>query len=73
MRADARSEGAQRFPLGVIDVARPLVERAERFIETHPGRQETLRRLLMLRRTHLRKGGAPVRRRAARREFADPK
>ena len=32
MRSDETSDGVMRFPLAMVDVSRPLAERAERFL-----------------------------------------
>jgi hypothetical protein len=66
MRKDEASDGVLRFPPGVIDVAGPLVRRAEQFLGLHPGDEATLRRLFTLRLAHVPKEGEPVRRRATR-------
>jgi len=57
MRAGDSSNAALRFPLGVIDVAKPLVERAERFLVRNPGCEDALRRLFTLRLAHAPKEG----------------
>ena len=66
MRRNDASEGVLHFPFRVVDVSRPLVDRAERFIELHPDDTDTLRRLLTLRLAHVPREGQPVRRRAQR-------
>ena len=68
MRADDASDGVLRFPLGVVDVARPLVDRAELFLKTRPESEDALRRLFTLRLAHVPKEGEAVRRRARRSE-----
>jgi formylglycine-generating enzyme required for sulfatase activity len=57
---------AQSFALGGV-----LVDRANTFLETHPGREDALRRVLTLRLATVREDGEPTRRRAARAEFSD--
>ena len=71
MRADDSSDGVLRFPLGVIDVAKPLVERAERFLVRNPGAEDALRRLFTLRLAHVPKEGEAVRRRARKSDCRD--
>ncbi|MEM7441881.1 MAG: TIR domain-containing protein, partial [Pseudomonadota bacterium] len=71
MRRDDASKGVLHFPFRVVDVSRPLVDRAERFIELHPNDTDTLRRLLTLRLAHVPREGQPVRRRAQRSDCTD--
>ncbi len=71
MRRDDASTGTLHFPFRVVDVSRPLVDRAERFLELHPDDTDTLRRLLTLRLAHVPREGQPVRRRAQRSDCTD--
>ena len=71
MRRDEDSNGVLRFPIGVIDVAGPLVRRADQFLGRHPDGRDALRRLFTLRLAHVPKEGEPVRRRATRAECDD--
>lgn len=64
MQADPQSKGALRFPFEVVDVSRPLAERAERFFARHPNQVDVIRRLFTLRLAHVPSNGRPVRRRA---------
>ena len=68
MRRDDAADGTLRFPLGMVDVARPLVARAERFLGENPDREAALKRLFTLRLAHVPKEGEPVRRRATARD-----
>lgn len=71
MRRDDTSDGTLHFPFRIVDVSRPLVDRAERFLELHPDETDTLRRLLTLRLAHVPREGLPVRRRAQRSDCTD--
>ena len=68
MRVDDASEGRLHFPADPLDIARPLIDRAEAFLRQHPGAEDTLRRLFTLRLAHVPKIGEAVRRRARREE-----
>ena len=68
MRSDETSNGVMRFPLAMVDVSRPLAERAERFLASHPGREAVLNRLFCLKLAHVPMDGEPVRRRARKAE-----
>jgi WD40 repeat protein len=68
MRRDDAADGTLRFSPGLVDVSRPLTERAERFLVEHPGQETVLRRLFTLRLAHVPKDGEPVRRRATQAE-----
>ncbi|WP_170064046.1 nSTAND1 domain-containing NTPase [Halomonas heilongjiangensis] len=68
MRRDERAEGVLRFPVEMVDIGKPLTERAEAFLAADPGCEEALRRLLTLRLAHVPKEGEVVRRRAVQSE-----
>jgi formylglycine-generating enzyme required for sulfatase activity len=53
------------FELGGV-----LIERADKFLASHPGAEDALRRVLTLRLADVRNDGEPTRRRAAREEFS---
>jgi tetratricopeptide (TPR) repeat protein len=57
---------AQSFELGGV-----LVDRANKFLEMHPGAEGALRRVLTLRLATVRDDGEPTRRNADRAEFSD--
>ncbi len=71
MRQDDRADGTLRFPYEIVDVSRPLVERAERFLAEHPHSKAILRRLFTLKLAHVPKEGEAVRRRARRSECSE--
>src|ERR1700730_564498 len=66
-----RGDGTLRLPAQSFELGGVLVERANRFLETHPGGEDTLRRVLTLRLPTVGEDGEPTRRRAARAEFSD--
>jgi WD40 repeat protein len=68
MRSDATSDGVMHFPLAMVDVSRPLAERAERFLSRHPGREAVIHHLFCLKLAHVPMDGEPVRRRARKAE-----
>jgi len=68
MRSDPRSDGVMHFPLQMVDVSRPLAERAERFLARHPACEAAVRHLFSLKLAHVPMDGEPVRRRARRAE-----
>lgn len=70
MRADDRADGVLRLPAGIVDIGRPLADRAEAFLAADPGRERTLRRLLTLRLAYVSKEGEVMRRRATQAECA---
>jgi formylglycine-generating enzyme required for sulfatase activity len=66
-----RGDGMLRLPVQSFELGGVLVDRADRFLETHPGAEGALRRVLTLRLATVREDGEPTRRRAARAEFSD--
>jgi formylglycine-generating enzyme required for sulfatase activity len=66
-----RGDGTLRLPAQSFELGGVLVDRANRFLETHSGAEEALRRVLTLRLATVREDGEPTRRRAARGEFTD--
>ncbi|MGI9509164.1 MAG: TIR domain-containing protein [Geminicoccaceae bacterium] len=68
MRSDKTSNGVMHFPLGIVDVSRPLAERAERFLAQRPTCEGVIKRLFSLELAHVPVDGEPVRRRARKTE-----
>ncbi len=66
-----RADGTLRLPAQSFELGGVLVDRANRFLETHSGAEDALRRVLTLRLATVREDGEPTRRRAARAEFTD--
>ena len=66
-----RGDGVLRLPAQSFELGGVLVDRANRFLETHPGSETALRRVLTLRLATVREDGEPTRRRAYRSEFSD--
>jgi formylglycine-generating enzyme required for sulfatase activity len=66
-----RGDGTLRLPAPSFELGGVLVDRANRFLETHSGAEDALRRVLTLRLATVREDGEPTRRRAARGEFTD--
>ena len=66
-----RGDGTLRLPAQSFELGGVLVDRANRFLVTHPGGEDALRRVLTLRLATVREDGEPTRRRAARAEFSD--
>jgi formylglycine-generating enzyme required for sulfatase activity len=66
-----RGDGTLRLPAQSFELGGVLVDRANRFLETHSGAEDALRRVLTLRLATVREDGEPTRRRAARSEFTD--
>jgi formylglycine-generating enzyme required for sulfatase activity len=66
-----RGDGVLRLPMEVIELGGVLVERADAFLASHPGSEDTLRRIFTLKLATVREGEEPTRRRAARSEFTD--
>ena len=66
-----RGDGTLRLPAQSFELGGVLVDRANRFLETHSGAEDALRRVLTLRLATVREDGEPTRRRAARAEFTD--
>ena len=66
-----RGDGTLRLPAQSFELAGVLVDRANRFLETHPGIEAVLRRVLTLRLATVHEDSEPTRRRAARSEFSD--
>ncbi len=71
MRREDDSSGILRFPYEIVDVSRPLVDRAERFMDLHPDSIRILQRLFTLKLAYVPKKGEAVRRRARRSECSD--
>ena len=68
MQADPRADGVLRLPPGFVDIARPLADKAERFVAGEPDSLEALRRLFTLKLALLPREGEIMRRRARRAE-----
>jgi formylglycine-generating enzyme required for sulfatase activity len=68
VRAD---DGVLRLPAQSFELGGVLVDRADKFLATHPGAEAALRRVLTLRLATVRDDGEPTRRRATRAEFSD--
>ena len=68
MRGDEASDGVMRFPLEMVDVSRPLAERAERFLAGDPDREAVVHHMFCLKLAHVPMDGEPVRRRARKSE-----
>ena len=66
-----RGDGMLRLAVQSFELGGVLVDRADRFLKTHPGAEDALRRVLTLRLATVREDGEPTRRRAARAEFSD--
>jgi formylglycine-generating enzyme required for sulfatase activity len=66
-----RGDGMLRLPVQSFELGGVLVDRADRFLETHPGAEDALRRVLTLRLATVHEDSEPTRRRAARSEFSD--
>jgi formylglycine-generating enzyme required for sulfatase activity len=66
-----RGDGTLRLPAQSFELGGVLVDRANRFLETHLGAEDALRRILTLRLATVRDDGEPTRRRAGRGEFTD--
>jgi formylglycine-generating enzyme required for sulfatase activity len=64
-------DGVLRLPAQSFELGGVLVDRADKFLATHPGAEDALRRVLTLRLAAVRDDGEPTRRRAARAEFSD--
>jgi formylglycine-generating enzyme required for sulfatase activity len=63
-------DGVLRFPAESFELGGVLVDRANTFLSTHPGAEDTLRRVLTLRLANVHEDGEPTRRRAMRSEFS---
>ena len=63
-------DGTLRLPAQSFELGGVLVDRANKFLATHPGAENALRRILTLRLATVRDDGEPTRRRAARGEFS---
>ena len=70
-RMGQRGDGTLRLPAQSFELGGVLVDRANGFLETHPGAEDALRRVLTLRLATVREDGEPTRRRAALAEFTD--
>jgi formylglycine-generating enzyme required for sulfatase activity len=63
-------DGVLRLPTQSFELGGVLVDRADKFLLTHPGAEDALRRVLTLRLATVREGEEPTRRRAWRSEFS---
>ncbi|MGB6172949.1 MAG: SUMF1/EgtB/PvdO family nonheme iron enzyme, partial [Xanthobacteraceae bacterium] len=63
-------DGTLRLPAQSFELGGVLVDRANKFLEKHPGAENALRRILTLRLATVRDDGEPTRRRASRGEFS---
>jgi hypothetical protein len=66
-----QGDGVLRLHLEAIELGGVLVERADAFLATYPGSEDTLRRVFTLKLATVREGEEPTRRRAVRSEFRD--
>jgi formylglycine-generating enzyme required for sulfatase activity len=64
-------DGLLRLPAQSFDPGGVLVDRANRFVAEHPGKENVLRRIFTLNLATVREDGEPTRRRALRSEFSD--
>lgn len=71
MAEDRQSAGLLHFPADIVDISRPLADKAERFLTRHHEDEATLRRLFTLKLALVPKEGDIVRRRARREECSD--
>lgn len=71
MRRDKDGDGVLRLSSGLVDVSRPLSDRADQFVASHPASERALRDLFTLKLAHLPKEGEPVRRRARKSECTE--
>ncbi|MCB1890144.1 MAG: hypothetical protein KDH20_21245, partial [Rhodocyclaceae bacterium] len=71
MQAAPAGGGVLPLQPGFVDIARPLIDRAERFVAAHPGAEGTLRRLATLRLAVLPREGEVIARRSRRRDCTD--
>lgn len=71
MARDEHSAGVLRMPLQIVDISRPLADKAERFLALHQDRENELRELFTLKLALVPKEGEVVRRRARRSECSD--
>ena len=65
-----QGDGTLRLPAQSFELGGVLVDRADKFLASHPGAEPVLRRVLTLRLADVRNDGEPTRRRAARGEFS---
>jgi formylglycine-generating enzyme required for sulfatase activity len=66
-----KGDGVLRLPTASFALGGVLVERADKFLATHPGAEIALRRVLTLRLASVHEEGEPTRRRAMRSEFSE--
>jgi hypothetical protein len=66
-----RGDGTLRLAAQSFELGGVLVDRANKFLEMHPGGEDALRRVLTLRLATVREDGEPTRRSAGRAEFSD--
>jgi hypothetical protein len=66
-----QGDGTLRLRVQSFELGGVLVDRADKFLATHPGAEDALRRVLTLRLATVRDDGEPTRRLAARAEFSD--
>ncbi len=71
MQGAGAGEGVLPLQPGFVDIARPLIDRGERFVATRPGDEETLRRLFTLRLAVLPRASEVIARRSRRSECSD--
>ncbi len=71
MQKEGGREGVLRFPVDIVNLGRPLANRADTFLTLHAGQEETIRRLFTLRLAHVPRQGDPLRRRAMERDCSD--
>ncbi len=71
MQMVERGDGVLRLPMQAIELGRVLVERANKFVNKHPGAEDALKRILTLKLATVREDGEPTRRRALRSEFSE--
>jgi formylglycine-generating enzyme required for sulfatase activity len=66
-----RDDGVLRLPAQSFELGGVLVDRANSFLATHPGTEDSIRRVLTLKLATVRQGEEPTRRRAWRSEFSN--
>ena len=64
------NDGVLRLPAESFELGGVLVERADKFLASHPGAEDALRRVMTLRLASVHGEGEPTRRRAMRSEFS---
>jgi formylglycine-generating enzyme required for sulfatase activity len=71
MQMARAGDGVLRLSAPSFELGGVLVDRADKFLATHPGAEDALRRVLTLRLATVREGEEPTRRHAARSEFSE--